>query len=198
MNQKDVEEKKKEESISIENDEIEVNVKNDIDIEESNEAISVEDDNSQAQNAEVIAELKNQIQRIAAEFDNYKKRTQKEKDRIYVSSVVDVVSSFLPVMDNVGRALKASEGSNEGIREGVLMIERQIKEVLSCIGVKPIEAEGQKFDPKFHEAVMHVDDENYGENEIAEEFLTGYIYKDDIVIRHSVVKVVNWQAFLDL
>ncbi len=191
MNQKDVEEKKKEESISIENDEIEVNVKNDIDIEESNEAISVEDDNSQAQNAEVIAELKNQIQRIAAEFDNYKKRTQKEKDRIYVSSVVDVVSSFLPVMDNVGRALKASEGSNEGIREGVLMIERQIKEVLSCIGVKPIEAEGQKFDPKFHEAVMHVDDENYGENEIAEEFLTGYIYKDDIVIRHSVVKVVN-------
>ncbi|HZK28541.1 MAG TPA: nucleotide exchange factor GrpE [Thermoclostridium sp.] len=194
MNQKDVEEKKKEESISIENDEIEVNVKNDIDIEESNEsieAISVEDDNSQVQNAEVIAELKNQIQRIAAEFDNYKKRTQKEKDRIYVSSVVDVVSSFLPVMDNVGRALKASEGSNEGIREGVLMIERQIKEVLSCIGVKPIEAEGQKFDPKFHEAVMHVDDENYGENEIAEEFLTGYIYKDDIVIRHSVVKVVN-------
>lgn len=94
-------------------------------------------------------------------------------------------------MDNVERALKASEGSNEGIRDGVLMIERQIQEVLSNLGVKPIFTEGQKFDPDFHEAVMHVEDDNYGENEIAEEFLKGYIYKDDIVIRHSVVKVAN-------
>ena len=185
MNHKDMEEKKNEENISIDKEDIEVDVNNDT---EKNENTNEDDDNTQDKNEEMIAELKNQIQRIAAEFDNYKKRTQKEKDRLYVSSVVDVVSSFLPVMDNVERALKASEGSNEGIRDGVLMIERQIQEVLSNLGVKPIFTEGQKFDPDFHEAVMHVEDDNYGENEIAEEFLEGYIYKDDIVIRHSVVK----------
>ncbi|NLK69719.1 MAG: nucleotide exchange factor GrpE [Clostridiaceae bacterium] len=188
MNHKDMEEKKNEENISIDKEDIEVDVNNDT---EKNENTNEDDDNTQDKNEEMIAELKNQIQRIAAEFDNYKKRTQKEKDRLYVSSVVDVVSSFLPVMDNVERALKASEGSNEGIRDGVLMIERQIQEVLSNLGVKPIFTEGQKFDPDFHEAVMHVEDDNYGENEIAEEFLKGYIYKDDIVIRHSVVKVAN-------
>ncbi len=138
-----------------------------------------------------INELKDQLQRLAAEFDNYKKRTRKEKEKIYASSIADVVSAFLPVVDNIERALQASEGSDESIREGVVLIHRQMMEVLSNLGVKPIEAKGRKFNPDFHEAVAHVEDENFGENEIVEEFLKGYIFNDETVIRHSVVKVAN-------
>jgi len=138
-----------------------------------------------------INELKEYIKRLAAEFDNYKKRTRKEKEKIYASSVADVVSSFLPVVDNIERALQASEGSTESIREGVVMIHRQMMDILANLGVKPIEAKGKKFNPDFHEAIAHIEDENYGENEIVEEFLKGYIYNDEIVIRHSVVKVAN-------
>lgn len=158
---------------------------------DSQMASEAEQDDELNQKEKEINELKNQIQRLAAEFDNYKKRTKKEKERIYNSSVADVVSAFLPVMDNVERALQASEGSDASIRDGVLMIHRQILEVLSNLGVKPIEAKGKKFDPDFHEAVMHIEDENFGENEIVEEFLKGYIYNDETVIRHSVVKVAN-------
>lgn len=150
-----------------------------------------ETENELAKKDKEINELKEQLRRLAAEFDNYKKRTRKEKEKLYASSVVDVVSAFLPVADNVERALKASEGSDESIREGVAMIQRQIEDILSKLGVKPIEAKGKKFNPDLHEAVAHIDDENYGENEIVEEFLKGYIYKDETVIRHSVVKVAN-------
>lgn len=143
-----------------------------------------------AQKEKEINELKEQFLRLAAEFDNYKKRTKKEKEKIYTSSVADVVSAFLPVVDNIERALKASEGSNESIREGIEMIHRQTMDVLSKLGVEPIEAKGRKFDAKYHEAIMHIEDENYGENEVVEEFLKGYKY-NDIVIRHSVVKVAN-------
>jgi len=138
-----------------------------------------------------INELKEYIQRLAAEFDNYKKRTRKEKEKIYASSVADVVSAFLPVVDNIERALQASESSVESIREGVAMIHKQIMDILSNLGVKPIEAKGKKFNPDFHEAIAHIEDENYGENEVVEEFLKGYIYNDETVIRHSVVKVAN-------
>lgn len=148
-------------------------------------------ENQLKQKEKEVNELKEQLQRLAAEFDNYKKRTRKEKEKIYASSVADVVSAFIPVMDNIERALQASEGSNESIREGVLMIHRQMQEILSNLGVKPIEAKGKKFNPELHEAVMHIEDENYGENEIVEEFLKGYIYNDETVIRHSVVKVAN-------
>ncbi|NLM11047.1 MAG: nucleotide exchange factor GrpE [Clostridiaceae bacterium] len=153
--------------------------------------INGQEESQSDQNEKEINELKEQIQRLAAEFDNYKKRTRKEKERIYASSIADVVSAFLPVVDNIERALQASEGSDESIRNGVIMIHRQIMEVLSNLGVKPIETKGQKFNPDFHEAVMHIEDENYGENEIVEEFLKGYIYNDETVIRHSVVKVAN-------
>jgi molecular chaperone GrpE len=138
-----------------------------------------------------INELKEYLQRLAAEFDNYKKRTRREKEKIYASSVADVVSAFLPVVDNIERALQASEGSLESIREGVVMIHRQMMDVLAKLGVKPIEAKGKKFNPDFHEAIAHIEDESYGENEIVEEFVKGYIYNDETVIRHSVVKVAN-------
>ena len=138
-----------------------------------------------------IRELKEQFQRLAAEFDNYKKRTAREKEKIYANSVVDVVAAFIPVVDNVDLALKASESGEKGIRDGVQMIRKQLDEILADLKVKPIETIGEAFNPDFHEVLMHVEDETRGENEIIEEFRKGYIYKDEIVIRHSVVKVAN-------
>jgi len=135
--------------------------------------------------------LKDQLQRMAAEFDNYKKRTAREKEKLYASSVADVAGAFIPVLDNVELALKASEAGEKGIRDGVQLICRQLEEVLSALKVKPIETIGKEFNPEYHEAVMHVEDDTRGDNEIIEEFRRGYIYKDEIVIRHSVVKVAN-------
>ncbi len=141
---------------------------------------------------EEIKGLKNQIQRLAAEFDNYKKRTVKEKERIYSASIADAVACFLPVLDNVERALIASEKSDDQcIREGIQLIQRQMHDILSNLGVEPIETVGKTFNPGLHEAVMHIEDDAYGENEIVEEFQKGYIYRDELVIRHSVVKVAN-------
>lgn len=141
---------------------------------------------------EEICNLKDQLQRLAAEFDNYKKRTAKEKEKLYDISIAETVASFLPVLDNIELALKATESGNEkSIRDGVDMIYRQFQEALTCLGVKYIETVGEKFDPQLHEAVMHIEDEEYGSNEIIEEFRKGYIYKNGIVIRHSVVKVAN-------
>lgn len=136
--------------------------------------------------------LFDRLQRLAAEFDNYRKRTQKEKERIYDDAVCDVVSRFLAVIDNLERALQAS-GINEGngLKEGVALVCRQTMEVLEKLNVKPIEAVGKPFDPELHNAVAHVEDENLGDNIVAEEFQKGYIYKDKIVIRHSMVKVAN-------
>jgi len=141
---------------------------------------------------EEISNLKDQLQRLAAEFDNYKKRTAKEKEKIYDASIVETVAAFLPVLDNIELALKAADNSNEkSIRDGVDMIYRQFKESLANLGVKCIEAVGEKFDPQLHEAVMHIEDEKYGDNEIVEEFRKGYVYKNGAVVRHSVVKVAN-------
>jgi len=141
---------------------------------------------------EEICNLKDQLQRLAAEFDNYKKRTAKEKEKLYDISIAETVASFLPVLDNIELALKATESGNEkSIRDGVDMIYRQFQEALTSLGVKYIETIGEKFDPQLHEAVMHIEDEEYGSNEIIEEFRKGYIYKNGIVIRHSVVKVAN-------
>jgi len=140
---------------------------------------------------EELKELKDQIQRLAAEFDNYKKRTVKEKEKLYASSVADVAAAFIPVVDNIDLALKACESGEQGIRDGVQLIKRQIEDVLTNLKVKPIETIGEEFNPEFHEAVMHVEDDSYGDNEIIEEFRKGYIYRDEIVIRHSVVKVAN-------
>jgi len=141
---------------------------------------------------EEICNLKEQLQRLAAEFDNYKKRTAREKEKLYDASIVETVASFLPVLDNIELALKATDNCNEkSIRDGVDMIYRQFQESLANLGVKYIEAIGEKFDPQLHEAVMHVEDKEYGDNEIIEEFRKGYIYKNGVVIRHSVVKVAN-------
>lgn len=132
------------------------------------------------------------LQRTAAEFDNYKKRTLKEKEALYSDAVSDVVVSFLPVIDSIERALQLCSGkeNEQSINEGIGLVDRQIKDVLKKLGVEEIKSVGETFDPNIHNAVMHVEDEAYGHNVIVEEFQKGYIYKER-VIRHSMVKVAN-------
>jgi molecular chaperone GrpE len=138
------------------------------------------------------AEYFDKLQRTAAEYDNFKKRTQKEKEALYIDAVSDVVSAFLPVIDNVERALKAipDDQASKNLKDGVEMVFKQLKETFSNIGVEEIKALNEPFDPRLHNAVMHIEDEAYGSNTIIEEFQKGYIYKDK-VIRYSVVKVAN-------
>lgn len=133
--------------------------------------------------------LNDKYLRLVAEYDNYRKRTAKEKESIYPEAKVSVVNAFLPVLDNFERALAASK-SEEPFYEGVKMILKQFEEALKNIGVEQINAVGEKFDPNLHNAVMHVEDENYGESEIVEEFQKGYKIGDRIV-RYSMVKVAN-------
>lgn len=132
------------------------------------------------------------LQRTTAEFDNYKKRTAKEKESLYSDAVSDVVSAFLPVLDNIERAVQATDSNSEPekLKEGVELIFRQFKDIMSKLGVEEIEAVGNNFDPKLHNAVMHISDDSMSENVVVEEFQKGYIYKER-VIRHSMVKVAN-------
>jgi molecular chaperone GrpE len=136
-------------------------------------------------------EYKNAVQRIAAEFDNYKKRTIKEKEALSLDVAIDTVSAILPVVDNLERALKAAEEmENNPLKEGVEMVMRQLKECMEKLGVQPIEAVDNAFNPELHNAVMHVDDEEKGDNIVIEEFQKGYTMKGKVV-RHSMVKVAN-------
>ena len=135
-------------------------------------------------------EVKDSYQRLRAEFDNYKKRTQKEKEAIYIDSVADAVGSILPVVDNFERALAQDTDNADAIREGMQMIYRQLQDAIKSLGVKEIPSVGEKFDPKLHNAVMHVEDYGCEDNVVIEEFQKGYSLKDK-VIRHSMVKVAN-------
>lgn len=140
---------------------------------------------------EQIEELTDRLKRSMAEFDNYRKRTEKEKSAMYEIGAKDIIEKLLPVVDNFERGLAAvPEGEKTAFADGMDMIYRQLMKMLEDAGVKPIEAVGQPFDPNFHNAVMHVEDESLGENIIAEEFQKGYLYRDS-VIRHSMVKVAN-------
>ena len=127
--------------------------------------------------------------RLAAEYDNYRKRTAKEKESLWADVKADTAAAFLPVYDNLERALKQG-CSDEAFRKGVEMTMNQLKEVLSKLGLTEIPALGQPFDPKFHNAVMHVEDENLGENVVAEVFQAGFTLGEK-VIRFAMVKVAN-------
>lgn len=150
--------------------------------------------------AEKIAALEQQAadnldkyQRTLAEFDNFRKRTIKEKAGMYDDGVRDTVEKLLTVIDNLERAVAVQEGKaeeNDAFFKGVKMTLTQFQEILKGIGVEEIKAVGEQFDPNLHAAVAHEDDENYGENEIVLEMLKGYKYKEK-VIRHSMVKVAN-------
>ncbi len=141
---------------------------------------------------EKIEELTDRLTRQMAEFDNFRKRSEKEKSQMYEIGAKDVIEKILPVVDNFERGLQGltEEEKADPFVEGVDKIYKQLMTTLEGIGVKPIEAVGQEFDPDFHNAVMHVEDEAFGENTIAEEFQKGYTYRDSVV-RHSMVKVAN-------
>lgn len=141
---------------------------------------------------EKIEELTDRITRQMAEFDNFRKRTDKEKSQMYEVGVKDVIEKILPVIDDFERGFGTveEEDRNDSFVQGMEMVYKKLLSSLENIGVKPIEAVGQEFDPDFHNAVMHVEDENFGENIVAEEFQKGYMYRDSVV-RHSMVKVAN-------
>ncbi len=137
-----------------------------------------------------IAEAEDKYTRLYAEFDNYRKRSLKEREGIYTDAYVDAVSEILPILDNMERALQYKDTENENITKGLEMIMKSFVETLAKMGVSEIEALGKPFDPNLHNAVMHVDDDAFGEGEIVEVFMKGYI-KGDKVLRHSMVKVAN-------
>lgn len=141
---------------------------------------------------EKIEELTDRLTRQMAEFDNFRKRTEKEKSQMYEIGAKDIIEKILPVVDNFERGIAAvpEEEKSNPFAEGMEKIYKQLMTTLEEIGVKPIEAVGQEFDPDFHNAVMHVEDEEVGENIITEEFQKGYLYRDSVV-RHSMVKVTN-------
>ena len=141
---------------------------------------------------EQIEELTDKVKRQMAEFDNFRKRTEKEKSQMYDMGAKTIVEKILPVIDNFERGLAAvpEDNKEDAFVVGMDKIYRQMLTVLEEAGVKPIEAVGAEFDPNFHNAVMHVEDETLGENVVAEELQKGYMYRDTVV-RHSMVKGAN-------
>lgn len=139
-----------------------------------------------------IADLTDRLKRSMAEFDNFRKRSEKEKATMFDMGARSIAEKILPIVDNFERAMVAApkEGDGKAFADGITMIYNQLKKTLEDLGVKPIDCVGQPFDPNFHNAVMHVEDESLGENVVAEELLKGYMYKDS-VLRHSMVKVAN-------
>ena len=136
-----------------------------------------------------VDEKEEQYLRLAAEYDNFRKRSQKEKEGIYQGAKSDAVAAFLPVYDNLERALK-QETADEAYKKGVEMTMSGLREILSKLGVEEIPALGETFDPSLHNAVMHVEDENVGENTVVDVFQTGFKLGDK-VIRFAMVKVAN-------
>lgn len=136
-----------------------------------------------------VAQQEDKFLRLAAEYDNYRRRTAKEKESIWSEAKADAAVAFLPVYDNLERALK-QDTADEAFKKGVEMTMNQLKSVLEKLGITQIDALGKPFDPALHNAVMHVEDENFGENTVAEVFQTGFMLGDK-VIRFAMVKVAN-------
>lgn len=158
-------------------------------VEQAEEAQAVSEEPGEAELIQKkYDELYDKHLRTLAEYDNYKRRTQKEKDEIYLNAQADTILNLLPVLDNLERAVAAEEASS--FKDGVQMIVKQLLEILGKMGVSEIEAEGKPFDPNLHNAVMHIEDESLEANIVAEQFAKGYQIKDK-VIRHSMVKVAN-------
>ena len=138
-----------------------------------------------------IEELQDRLKRQMAEFDNFRKRTEKEKANMYAIGAKDIIEKILPVVDSFERGLATVENPEEDpFADGMNKVYKQFTTALDDLGVTVIEAVGKEFDPNLHNAVMHVEDEEAGENIVVEEFLKGYMYKGSVV-RHSMVKVAN-------
>lgn len=159
---------------------------------EASASEETKEEKAKDKSAKELAALNDKYLRLMAEYDNFKKRTVKEKEAIYIDSVGDTVSALLPVVDNLERALASFSDSDKESEffKGFEMIYNQTIEAFSKLGVTVIEAVGAEFNPELHNAVMHIDDETLGENVIVEEFQKGYTYRDK-VIRYSMVKVAN-------
>ena len=151
---------------------------------------TVEEKSAEELLREEVESLKDKMIRHAAEFDNFKKRTAKEREDLYTMAVCDTVEKLLPVKDNLERAVAAADTGEGTLAEGVKMIVKQLDEVLSSIGVEPIAAVGEAFNPDLHNAVMHEENEEFGENTVSEELMRGYTCKGKVV-RYAMVKVAN-------
>ena len=140
----------------------------------------------------VIEELQDRVKRQMAEFDNFRKRTEKEKSTMFEMGASDIIKKLLPIVDNFDRGFKSvtDEELETPFAKGMDMVHKQLLKMLEDADVKPIEALGGEFNPDYHNAVMHVEDDSVGENIVVEEFEKGYTYRDQ-VIRHSMVKVAN-------
>lgn len=171
-----MEEKEKDEAIENEAEETSENVE---------EAVSDE----KAELEKKLSDVNDKYMRTLAEYDNYRKRTIKEKESIYPEAKAVVIEKILPVLDNFERALDAAE-NKDSFYDGICAIKKQLDDVFSNLGVEEIAAVGEEFNPEFHNAVMHIEDENFGENTVCEEFQKGYRIGDRVV-RHSMVKVAN-------
>ncbi|MCR5195699.1 MAG: nucleotide exchange factor GrpE [Pseudobutyrivibrio sp.] len=139
---------------------------------------------------EQIEQLTDRVTRQMAEFENFRRRTEQEKSQMFNMGAKNIIEKILPVVDNFERGLATVEEGADPFSDGMLMIYKQMLTTLEEAGVKPIEAVGQEFNPDFHNAVMHVEDEEVGENVVVEEFQKGYMF-GDTVVRHSMVKVAN-------
>ncbi len=161
-------------------------------VETTNEE-TVKEDTNQAElkkKQQEIDALNDKYLRTVAEYDNFKRRTVKEKEQLYKDSACDIISQILPVIDNLERALAAFPDKENDYYKGVEMVMRQTEEIFTKMGVEAIKSVGEEFNPELHNAVMHIDDDAYNDNTIVEEFQKGYKYKDK-VIRYSMVKVAN-------
>jgi molecular chaperone GrpE len=178
-----------------ENKSSEIENEQDEPVEETNsevdEASAIEEANKRAYDAEAkCAETSDKYLRILAEYDNFRKRSAAEKERTYTDAKTDALGQILPVIDNLERAATYGGGNAENVAKGLEMTLRSFGEVMERLGVKEIEALGKTFDPELHNAVFHVDDESYGEQEIVEVLQKGYIIGDK-VLRYAMVKVAN-------
>lgn len=172
-------------------------------VENNEEVIDNTDEVSELSSEELIEKLNKDLEeqkvksdeyfehlkRNMAEFDNYKKRVAKEKEMMYTTITSDIISDLLPIMDNFETALNA-ESKDESFKDGMKMIYTQVSDTLKKLGLEEIISLNKTFDPNLHEAVMHVEDENFGEKEIIEVFRKGYKIGDKVV-RHAMVKVAN-------
>lgn len=162
------------------------------DIPEINESEETEKSNEEILE-EKLKEQTDKYMRLYAEYDNFQKRSQREKDMRYGDAVIDTAGAILAIGDNLERALATEVESEDAkkLKEGVEMVMKQFNDTLEKLGIKPIEAQGEQFNPNIHNAVMHIEDETIDDNTVVEELMKGYIYKDGRVVRHSMVKVAN-------
>ncbi len=193
--------KQKDENITSETEEVNTDtnmeeVTEEVKAEEKNQTEAAESEEKECKKKdkkdEQIAELNDKMLRIMAEFDNFRKRSEREKSQMFEVGAKSIVEKILPVIDNFERGLASVPEAEKGSAfvQGMEQIYKQFMTSLESVGVTPIDAIGKEFDPNFHNAVMHAEDENFGENMISEELQKGYMYKDTVV-RHSMVKVVN-------